>query len=214
MKKINIIIIGSGDHSKVIFSEISKIKKFNFKGFINEIGINKKIKNFKQNYKLKNTGTIKNLNKFIKENSFVVAIGNNITRKKVIKNMERKYKKIKWEKIISKNSNLAGGVKVGKGSMIISGSTINVGTIIGKHCIINTNCSIDHDNFIDNFSNCSPGTVCAGNVKINQGVFVGLGSSIKENITIGKNTIIGAHSYVNKNCKKDSVYYGVPAKKR
>ena len=167
MKKTNIIIIGSGDHSKVIFSEISKIKKFNFKGFINEIGINKKIKNFKQNYKLKNTGTIKNLNKFIKENSFVVAIGNNITRKKVIKNMERKYKKIKWEKIISKNSNLAGGVKVGKGSMIISGSTcagnvkINQGvfvglgssikenitigknTIIGAHSYVNKNCKKD-----------------------------------------------------------------------
>ena len=46
--------------------------------------------------------------------------------------MERKYKKIKWEKIISKNSNLASGVKIGKGSMIISGSTINVGTIIGN----------------------------------------------------------------------------------
>ena len=45
-----IVIFGSGDHSKVIFSEIIKLKKFNFLGFVDDfkkkgeviIGIKKK----------------------------------------------------------------------------------------------------------------------------------------------------------------------------
>ena len=32
-------------------------------------------------------------------------------------------------------------------------------------------------------------------------------------ISIGDNTIIGAQSMVLKNCNKNSVYYGIPAKK-
>ena len=35
MKK-NIVIFGSGVHSKVIFSEIIKIKKYNFLGFVDD----------------------------------------------------------------------------------------------------------------------------------------------------------------------------------
>ena len=32
-------------------------------------------------------------------------------------------------------------------------------------------------------------------------------------IKIGENTVIGGHSFVNKDCKKNSIYFGVPAKK-
>ena len=35
MKK-NIVIFGSGVHSKVVFSEIIKIKKYNFLGFVDD----------------------------------------------------------------------------------------------------------------------------------------------------------------------------------
>ena len=44
------------------------------------------------------------------------------------------------------------------------------------------------------------------------GDFVTASDKRAEKIIIGENTLIGAHSFVNKNCKKDSVYYGVPAK--
>ena len=56
--------------------------------------------------------------------------------------------------------------------------------------------------------------VCAGNVTVLDDVFIGMNTSVKQNTTINSNTIIGAHSYVNKNCRKNSIYYGVPIKKR
>ena len=50
--------------------------------------------------------------------------------------------------------------------------------------------------------------------RINDEVFIGMGTSIKQNTIINSNTIIGAQSYVNKNCKKNSTYYGIPIKKK
>ena len=40
-----------------------------------------------------------------------------------------------------------------------------------------------------------------------------MGTIIKEQIEIKENTIIGAHSYVNKNCAKNLIFYGSPARK-
>ena len=214
MSKNNLYIIGKGDHAKVVFSEVSKIKKFSFKGFINKISLNEEIFKLDKNLKLKEIGKIININKLILNNFFVVAIGNNNLRKKIVFQLEKKYKNIKWAKIISVKSNIDKSVSIGEGSMIISGTTINIGSKIGKHSIINTNCSIDHDNLIEDYVNCSPGIVSAGHVIIKEEVFVGMGSSIKQHTTINRKTTIGAHSYVNKNCLKNATYYGVPIKKR
>ena len=118
----------------------------------------------------------------------------------------------KWEKLISKNSIISKKTKIGEGSMIISGTVINTNSKIGRHCLINTRTIIDHDNTWEDFSSSRPGVSSAGSVIIKKNSHIGIGSTIKEKITIGMNTLIGAHSFVNKNCKKDSTYYGVPAK--
>ena len=214
MTKNNLYILGSGDHAKVIYSEVSNIKKFSFKGFINKILLNEKIFKFDKNLKLKEIGKISNIKKLILNNYFIVAIGKNNLRKKIVLDLEKKYKNIKWAKVISLKSNIDKSVTIGNGSMIISGTTINIGSKVGKHSIINTNCSLDHDNLIKDYVNCSPGVVCAGNVTVLDDVFIGMNTSVKQNTTINSNTIIGAHSYVNKNCRKNSIYYGVPIKKR
>ena len=104
--------------------------------------------------------------------------------------------------------------KIGKGTAIISGSVININTNIGKHCLINTKSTIDHDNTWADFSSCGPGVNSAGNVNVKEFTHVGIGATIIENISIGINTTIGAHSLVNKNCKSNSVYFGIPAKKK
>jgi sugar O-acyltransferase (sialic acid O-acetyltransferase NeuD family) len=214
MKKINLYIIGTGDHAKVVFSEVCKIKKISFKGFINNLSLNTEIFQLDNYLKFKSIHKIINIKKLILNSHFVVAIGKNNLRKKIVLGLRKKFKNIKWAKVISTEAIIDKTVMIDEGSIIISGSTINIGSKVGKHSVINTNCSIDHDNLIGDYVDCSPGVTSAGNVVIRDGVFVGMGSSIKQNITINSNTIIGAHSFVNKNCAKDSTYYGVPIKKK
>ena len=121
--------------------------------------------------------------------------------------------KFNWATIVSKNSKINGNVKIGKGSLIVSGSVINTGTKIGEHCLINTSSSIDHDNNFKNFSSTGPRVTTGGNVKLGQCSHLGMGAVVKNQITIGDNTIVGSKSMVLKNCNKNSVYYGMPAKK-
>lgn len=205
----NILIFGSGFHAKVVLFEILKLKKYNVIGFVDfKKPKNEKIIKFKnKEYKIFD---IRQLNE--KKFYGIIAVGDNYKRKVIAKYVENKFPNISWATIISKEAIVAFNAKIGLGSVIICGSVINSSTIIGDHVLINSSCSIDHDNFFANFSSTSPGVVTGGNVYVGENSFIGISSTIKNNIKINSNVIIGACSYVNKNCKSNGIFYGQPAK--
>jgi len=210
-----IAIIGSGEHAKKIAIEIEKIEYFNLIGFVDEK--NKKGKLI-QKINNKNLRVISNLNG-LKKNKyknvrFIIGIGNNYTRYKVIKDINKKKIKIKFCKVISKNSIINGDVKIGNGTIIFSGSVISNESKIGKHCFIGPNSTLEHNNIFHDFSSSGAGVNCGGNVKLGKFSFLGIGSSVKHKVNIENNCIIGGHSLVLRNCKKNSLYYGVPAEKK
>ena len=204
MKK-NIVIFGKGKHAKIIFDELEKLKKYNFLGYVNKKNI---ITYKKKKYDLINFYK-KNLKKKVRG---IIAIGDNNLRNKVSKDVEKIIPKFKWETVISKDAIVSKKTNIGQGTMIISGSVINTNTSIGRHCLINTKSTLDHDNNWGDFTSCGPGVNSAGNVTVKNFTQIGIGSTIIDGISIGKNSVIGAHSLVNKNCKSNSVYFGVPAK--
>lgn len=211
MKKI--IIFGTGDHARVIFSEIIQLKNFKVLGFSDKLSKKGKIIEIFKNNEYKNLGDLTHIKKY-KNIYGIIGVGHNFLRKKIFKEIDSVFKKnIKWATIISKNSILNGNVSVGEGTVIISNSVVNSGTKFGKHCLINTSSSIDHHNSFGNFSSTGPGVVTGGNVKIGEMTHLSIGSTVKNNITIKSNALIGGSSFVNKDCDKNSVYYGVPAKK-
>ena len=80
----NVIIFGSGLHSKVILSEITQIKGFSVLGFVDE-HINKGtiIETYK-NKKYKVLSNIKGVQKLLNKNTYgIIGIGSNFIRKKV-----------------------------------------------------------------------------------------------------------------------------------
>ena len=178
MKK-NILIFGNGNHCKIVKQEIEKNSNYKIKAIFdiinNKVFLNEKFKRKKIDLNKKYLA--------------ITAIGNNIIRRKLVKIIERKFKNIKWAKIISKNAIINKEVKIGEGTLIVSGAVLNINSSIGSHSIVNTSCSLDHN------------------------VFVGIGSSIMQKIKIEDNVIIGGQSFVNKNCKSNSKYFGVPSKK-
>lgn len=205
----NIVIFGSGGHAKVILNEILNLEKeFNFLGFADskkKVGtLIAKINN--KRFKIIDLQTIK------KKFYGVIGIGDNYLRHKKSLLFSKKYKNLRWGKIISKQSIVSKTSSIGSGSVILGNSFLGAGSKIKKHCIINSSSSIDHDNIFNDFSSTGPGVITGGNVKINKFSHLGIGCVVKNNIIIGENTICGGKSFINKNCRKNSIYFGVPSK--
>ena len=208
-----LVIFGSGGHARVIFSEVMKLKKFKFLGFVDDF---KKKGELIISFKKKNYYNLGSIKEVInKKNHFkgIVGTGLNFIRKKIVTDINDINKSFQFQKIVSKNAIINSNVFIDEGTLVVSGTVINSGTKIGKHIILNTSCSIDHDNKFNDFSSAGPGVITGGNVEVGGQSHLGLGSLIRHQIKILDNTIIGMGSLVNKDCLKNSIYWGSPAKK-
>ena len=142
------------------------------------------------------------------EGKLIIAIGNNVTRKKIA----AKYSKASYEKAIHISAIIDDNVIINEGTVIMAGVVINANVEIGRHCIINTSASIDHDCIIEDYSHISPNATLCGNVRVGSGTHIGAGAVIIQGVTVGSNTIIGAGSVIINDVPNNVVVVGNPGK--
>ena len=104
-------------------------------------------------------------------------------------------------------------IEVGEGSFIGANSILTTNIKIGKHALLNRGNHIGHDCFIGDYFSAMPNAVIGGNVWVDDKVYIGSCSNIKEKIKIIANTTIGMNAAVVKNITESGVYVGVPTKK-
>lgn len=140
--------------------------------------------------------------------SFIIAIGNNKTRKKIVKSINLK----SYCQAIHPKTTIDSSVLVGEGTVIMAGVIVNSGAEIGNHCIVNTSSSIDHDCKIGDYVHISPNATLCGNVNIGECSHIGAGSVIIQGVTIGENVIVGAGSVVISDISDNTTIVGNPAR--
>jgi len=96
-------------------------------------------------------------------------------------------------------------LKIGKNSDVGAFTLIQAkhGVEIGENCEIGPHCYICSWSTIDDKK---------GKVVLEKGAKVGAHSTIMPGVTIGKNTIVGAHSFVNESIPANCVAFGTPCK--
>lgn len=96
------------------------------------------------------------------------------------------------------NLRLGNGFDIGSFTYINSqyGVEIQDDVQIGSHCSIYSNSTIDNKN---------------GPIILKENCKIGTHSTIMPNVTIGKNSIIAAYSFVNKNIPENEIWAGIPA---
>jgi sugar O-acyltransferase (sialic acid O-acetyltransferase NeuD family) len=186
MEDYRLFLYGAGGHAKVI-ADMIEVLGLPFHGAFDVNLIGKTLLGKYPVY------TSLESIKLLDSDKFIVAVGNNIYRKRISKEelVGQKFAIINdITAIVSKY------VNIGEGTVIMPGATINVDVQIGMHCIINTNASIDHDCVIEDYVHISPNASLAGNVLVGEGSHIGIGSAIIQGISIGKWCTIGAGSVI------------------
>lgn len=95
----------------------------------------------------------------------------------------------------------------------MAGAVINPYARIGEGCIINACASIDHDCIVGNFAHISVGAHLAGTVHLGDGVWMGIGSAVSNNLRICGDCVIGAGAIVIHDIDEPGTYIGVPARR-
>ena len=192
-------LFGASGHSKVVIDAIESSTDYDIETIFDD--------NPKSDFMAgipivkANGDIIKNLK------DFIITIGNNPLRKKIVENLNTNYLTVIHSKaIVSKT------VEIGVGTVVLAGSIINTDAIIGAHCIVNSGVVIEHDCEIDNYVHVSPNASLAGNVRVGEGTHIGIGSTIIQGIKIGKWVMVGAGTVIIKDVPDYAVVVGNPGK--
>lgn len=140
----------------------------------------------------------------------IVAIGDNTARMNI--SMKLAQLSIPLVTVVHPRAVVAGDVRLGAGTFVAAGAVISTGTVVGKCVIINTSATVDHDSIISDYVHIGPGVHAAGRVFVGQCSFLGIGSRVIPDVTIGTNVIIGAGAVVLKNVPDGATCVGVPAR--
>lgn len=202
--KDKIIIIGASGHGKVA-ADIAKLNGYKEILFLDDDS-SKKI-----NGKYTVAGTTKDIGSYIEEYDFIVGIGNNSIRKRITNELLKSG--ITQTVLIHPSAIIDETVLIGKGTVVMANAVINAESTIGNSCIINTAATIDHDCVIKDYVHVSPGVHIAGTVNIGEETWVGIGSTVINNINISSKCIIGAGGLVNKDIEESDTYVGIPVRK-
>lgn len=106
---------------------------------------------------------------------------------------------------------IAHSATVGIGTIVCAGAILSAGAVVGPDSIVNTAATIDHDCDLARGVHISPGVHVAGHVKIGEGAWIGIGSSVRDRVLIGSWSIIGAGSVVVTDIRNGMLAYGNPA---
>jgi sugar O-acyltransferase (sialic acid O-acetyltransferase NeuD family) len=150
------------------------------------------------------------LSSMINFNGCIVAIGDNITRLEktnfLLLSGAPVISLIHPSAIVSKYSSIK------LGSVVKANVVIDAFSKIGLACILGTSATLAHDCKLMDAVHVSPGANLAGSVEVDQCTWLGIGSTINQGLSIGKNVIIGAGSVVINDMPDNVVAVGIPSK--
>lgn len=147
---------------------------------------------------------------FKKYDEVIVATGeNDLREKKVLQLIDMN---IQLATMIHPTATISSYAKISQGCTILAHTAIKINAYIGMGCIVNTGAIIEHDCIVNNFVNICPAVAMAGHVVIGYKTFMGIASTVIDDVTIGENVTIGAGATVIGNIPDNSVAVGIPAK--
>ena len=204
MSRNRLVIIGAGGHGRVIADIASKQAVYKELIFLDDSD--------SVNDKVSVTGKVSEVEQYITDSDFVVAIGNNRVRADIQNRLEKKG--ASFAILVHPNAVIGDRVELGRGTVVMAGAVINSCAKIGNGVIINTCSSVDHDCTIDDYTHVSVGAHIAGTVNVGKNVFICAGATVINNVDICDDCTVGAGAVVVGRISEAGTYIGVPAKKK
>jgi sugar O-acyltransferase (sialic acid O-acetyltransferase NeuD family) len=138
-----------------------------------------------------------------------VAIGNVATRLAWLHRL--KTAGISVATVIHPRSVISPHAVIGAGGLVVAG-VININARLGLGCIINTAATVDHDCVLDDGVHVCPGAHLAGDVRVGESSWLGIGCVVRQGVRIGARVTVGAGAVVVADVPDGLTVVGVPAR--
>ena len=204
-----VLVVGASGHAKVVLDIFEKQAQHQVVGLLDDF---KPVGTMVFGYEV--VGAVADVlplaTRFHADAAFV-AIGDNWIRSQIVDRLKSLSPRLTFVSVVHPSAQIARGVNLGAGSVVMAGVAINSDSVIGEFCILNTNSSVDHDNRLGSFSSLAPRVATGGNVSIGDFTAISIGAVILQGRNVGQHSVVGAGAVVTRDVHDLTVAYGVPA---
>lgn len=140
----------------------------------------------------------------------VCPIGNPMNRLKVIERLSPWFDE--FPNVIHPSAQISKRACVGRGNLFSQNVVIQAGVHIGDFNTFNIAAVMGPMAQVSSYCTVNGNVFLASESQVNEFTYVGMGASVMQGITIGRNCVVGANAFVNRNVKDSITAVGVPAK--
>ncbi len=197
-----ILIIGSGGHTRACIDVIELSGQFKVVGLIEKdeansqenlsypiIGTDKDLQTLRQKYsnvlitvgQIKSAETRVKLFQLLQEMDFILPV------------------------IISPKAYVSKYAQIGDGTIVMHDVIVNANAKVGKNCIINNKVLIEHDAVVGDHCHIATGAIVNGEVNVGSESFIGSGVVTKQSVGIGSRCVIGAGAIIKADVESNQV---------
>ena len=212
--KEKVILIGGGQHAKVVLYNIKEQGKYEvatildpnskiWGTFIDGVYVEENYKDFEIEY-------LRMIERKYDTRKFFIGIGAMTLRKKIFDF----FVSSGWQavNIIHPSAVVSESAHLGTGILVEAGCLITPSPFIGDNVVVNTGSQVNHDNIIKNHVYIASGVILSGGVTIDENTLLDDGVIVSLGRKIGKNSLIGAGAIVTKDIPDNVVAYGCPCR--
>jgi sugar O-acyltransferase (sialic acid O-acetyltransferase NeuD family) len=120
--------------------------------------------------------------------------------------------KVAFGRLVHGSAIVARSAEIDEGCFINAGVVISGMAKLGRHVVVNRSASVGHHVTAEEFVSFGPGSICAGEISIGRGSFIGAGAVIHPQVSIGVNAVVAAGAVVRKSVPDRCMVAGHPAK--
>ncbi|WP_161958371.1 acetyltransferase [Ornithinimicrobium cavernae] len=140
--------------------------------------------------------------------AFVPAVGSPELRRLIV----QRFPHHEVADLIHPTATIGSHVSHGPGLIMAAGSRVTHAVTLGQHVHINVNSTISHDCRVGDFVTITPGVHLSGSVTLHDEVWMGIGSSAIQGVTVGARSVVGAGAAIIHDVPPDTTTVGVPGR--
>ncbi len=210
MRKENnhLIILGAGDHAKVVIGTAEAEAKFKVIGLLDD----DKSKHETTWYGHQVLGGCDQLARLREQgvSKVVVAVGDNVGRAKLAELAVKTG--FELATVIHPTAIVLKGSTVGEGTVLLANAYVGADSTLGNGVLLSVGAVVAHDCVIGSWCQLCPGAKLSGHVKVGDYSLIGMGASVLPGVTVGRQAMVGANAAVINDIPDLVTAVGVPAR--
>jgi sugar O-acyltransferase (sialic acid O-acetyltransferase NeuD family) len=209
---LNVAIIGSGGHAKIVYATLLAQGNHTVRGFIDADPIKKGNSIINE---LGICGSTKDVHRFVSRgwiDGVIIATGNPYIREDIQDRIKDQNDSLEFISAIHPSAIIEPETKIARGVYIGPGARVGALTSIEEFAIINPGANVGHDCTLAPYTGVMSAAHISGNVTIGKYTLIGACAAIKQGVTIGDNGVIGMGTIVLHDVVQNHVVVGNPAR--